>query len=165
MKKPSENKYLAPKKNKSRKKKKPKKRKKGKMSTAQALERLTMDDYLKWVDMDLIQSSIRISRADKKAVLHLHDLLRSGKTWEDWRVRGIFAQLPNTFPFGLPFVHNEVLIKTGKAKIVGASKIADGREILIYRVICSTCHGEYICTAPFRQNHCQPCREGRLDAN
>lgn len=165
MKKPSENKYLAPKKNKSRKKKKPKKRKKDKMSTGQALDRLTLDQMLDWVDMDLIQSSIRISWDQKIAVKELHKLLRSGKTWSDKKVRVLFEMLPDTFPFGLPFVHNEVLIKIGKAKIALDNIAKDWRRLPTYEIICGTCGVPFIGTAPFRQNHCPSCRERRLNAN
>jgi len=105
----------------------------------------------------------------------LHDLLKKGKTWKDEEVKHLFGVLPDSYPLCTAYVHNEILVRIGKAKPIKVVPIPgekDSRKKWIpieradelgvpatipikgYEIFCASCGNIFIGKEPFHQNFC-----------
>ena len=138
----------------------------------------SMEDLLTKVNMEKLRNMAGVSEQDITKVEALHDLLKQGKTWEDEEVQQLFGVLPDSFPFCTAYIHNEILVRIGKAKsikIVPRPGIKESRlkwvpverseefnvpaqiSIKGYEIICAGCHKTFIGKEPFHQNFCHTC--------
>ncbi len=141
----------------------------------------TMDELLGKIKLSRLKE-IGVNSQEIAKVEALHDLLRQGKTWEDREVKDMFRTLPDSFPYCTAFVHNDVLIRIGKArptKIVPRPGIQDSRQKWIpvekageygvpatmpikgYEIVCTQCEGVFYGKEPFHQSYCSKCARRR----
>jgi len=75
----------------------------------------TMEELLEKINISKLKE-VGANPQDIAKVEALHDLLKQGKTWEDEEVQQLFGVLPDSFPFCTAYIHNEILVRIGKAK-------------------------------------------------
>ena len=134
----------------------------------------TMEQLLEKVSIEKLKS-VGVNDTEIAKVEALHDLLKKGKTWKDKEVRHLFGVLPDSFPFCQAYIHNEALIRIGKAKPIKVVPIPgekDSRKKWVpiekademgaitsipikgYEIFCASCGNIFIGKEPFHQNFC-----------
>jgi len=126
----------------------------------------TMEELLEKINISKLKE-VGANPQDIAKVEALHDLLKQGKTWEDEEVQQLFGVLPDSFPFCTAYIHNEILVRIGKAKpikIVPRPGIKSEEfnvpaqiSIKGYEIVCAGCHKVFIGKEPFHQNFCHSC--------
>ncbi|MBW1677506.1 MAG: hypothetical protein JRJ79_13115 [Deltaproteobacteria bacterium] len=89
----------------------------------------TMEELLEKINISKLKE-VGANPQEIAKIEALHDLLKQGKTWEDEEVQHLFGVLPDSFPFCTAYIHNEILVRIGKAKpikIVPRPGIKDSR--------------------------------------
>ncbi len=136
---------------------------------------ISIEDLLVKVNIEKLRNLAGVSEQNLAKVEALHDLLRKGKTWEDEDVKHLFGVLPDSYPFCQAYIHNEALVRIGKAKPIKVVPIPgekDSRKKWVpiekadelgaivsipikgYEIFCASCGNVFIGKEPFHQNFC-----------